>query len=155
MILLRTCVNAYWELRQCKLFANIIGIEDRVGYLIRLHYVYDSRHSIPCMSGSRKFCQKVSNSTPKTLFFKLTRGREDPNITKSVSRIGPLFKWRFAGGPIMAIQGMLARWLCDFPGDPDQFCPCTPPPPPPPPDSLMPCFPSLLFKNPQHPFWRE
>ena len=32
------------------------------------------------------------------------------------------FKWRLAGVPMMTQHSMLAWKLCDFSGDPDQYC---------------------------------
>ena len=68
------------------------------------------------MRGSRKFCQRG----PTLTFFLFDEGRKDPNTNISCpstawARRTP-FKWRFAGGPMMAQHWMLDWWLCDFKG---------------------------------------
>ena len=59
----------------------------------------------------RKFCQRGSNST--LIFFD-----NGPNSTKSGCHYWPAsetpFKWRFAGGPMMARQVILAWYMCSF-----------------------------------------
>ena len=61
----------------------------------------------PCMCGSRKFCQRGSNFDNFFFFFffKLMRG-EMIQIPLKVGHHRPAsetpFKWRFAGGPMMA-----------------------------------------------------
>ena len=60
------------------------------------------------MRGSRKFCQRWSNSGNVVYF--LEGGREDSNTIKSGTLSTrqrnavqmALFKWRFAGGPMIA-----------------------------------------------------
>ena len=67
------------------------------------------------MRGSKKLCQRGSNST---FFFWLIRAREDPNTKKAGVVFGSLakrhFKWCFAGGPMMARHVMLAWYMCSF-----------------------------------------
>ena len=56
------------------------------------------------MRGSRKFCQREPNIF--FFFFFSDNGKEDPNNTKSgpssARKRNAIFKWRFAGGPMMA-----------------------------------------------------
>ena len=65
------------------------------------------------MHGSRKFfffwSEGVQLNTDDV-------GREDPSNIKS-----ELFRWRFAGGTILAQHLMLVWQLCDFPGNYDQY----------------------------------
>ena len=55
------------------------------------------------MRGPRKFCQRGSNF--ESVFFLVDEGRKDPDTTisgPSSVRQRNAFKWRFAGGPMMA-----------------------------------------------------
>ena len=52
------------------------------------------------MRGSRKLCQRRSNFDFD--FFLVDEGREDQNTTIDGPSSARSFKWRFAGGPIMA-----------------------------------------------------
>ena len=59
--------------------------------------------------------------------FLVDDGKEDSNITtngpsSAWPTSGTPFKWLLAGGPVMAQHRMLARWLCDFSGDPHKYC---------------------------------
>ena len=49
------------------------------------------------------------------LFFLVDEGREDQNTIT-----GPLTKWRFAGGLMIAQHAGLVAF--DFSGNPDQYC---------------------------------
>ena len=54
------------------------------------------------MCGSRMFCQR---GVTLTYAFLVDEGREDPNTTISGPALAPsktLFKWHFAGVPMMA-----------------------------------------------------
>ena len=57
--------------------------------------------------------------------FLVEYGIEGPNTTisgpSSAASETP-FKWRFAGGSMVAQHRKLARKLCGFTGDPDQYC---------------------------------
>ena len=74
-----------------------------------LHHAYKVITFSSVMRGSRKLCQRGSNSN--NVFFVFDEGKEDPNIT--TSRPSSAFKWCFAGGPMMAQHKC---WLCDFQG---------------------------------------
>ena len=52
-----------------------------------------------------------------SVVFVVYDGIEDPNITIN----GPSSA-RLSGGPMLAQNRMLAWYLCDFSGDPDQYC---------------------------------
>ena len=72
------------------------------------------------MRVSRKLCQRGSNFDIFFYFFSLMRGGRI-QIPLLAGHQQPAskrpFKWRFAGGQIMAHHGM----LCDFSGDPNQY----------------------------------
>ena len=86
------------------------------------------------MRGSRKLCQRGSNSTVFFLFFCCclvdTWGERIQIPLKEGFIIGPLakrlFKWRFAGGPMMGRHVMLAWYMGSFEifyiRDLDQYC---------------------------------
>ena len=88
-------------------------------------HLNDIIYTETAMRGSRKFYQSGSKFDKLNVFFILVdEGIEEPNITMN----GPLsttsktpFKWRFAGGPMMAQYCMLAWYLYDFSGYPDQY----------------------------------
>ena len=59
------------------------------------------------MRGSRKFCHRGSNSDNIFICILVDGGREDPNTSGKIRvvkvvTIGSQFKWRFAGGPMVA-----------------------------------------------------
>ena len=73
------------------------------------------------MRGSRKFCQRGSNSDNVlflffSFFFRGERLQRPPKAGNYRPASKTPFQWRFAGGPIVAHGGMLTWQLCDFQG---------------------------------------
>ena len=64
-----------------------------------------------------EFCQKAKTDLFVCVCVCFDEGREDPINITPIFKLA-IIKLRFTGGSIR----LLAGWLCDFPGDSEQYC---------------------------------